>query len=145
MGKTKKDDKLIDNRTKKEIKKTAKKFSFGGILAIILCLTVGVVGGIFAEKFITKNDCFVLSGEKTYTIKLNEDFVYAEAGYKCISFGKDVSDKVAIETNMTKNEDGTYLIDTSEEGEYYIIYTIEDVKYGNIKRVRTFVVGDTNE
>ena len=35
---------------------------------------------------------------------------------------------------------GNYVVDTSVEGEYYIIYTIDDIKYGNIQKVRTISI-----
>ena len=144
MATKKSTSKKIESKVKKEVKKTSKKFTIGSVVAIILCLIVGIVGGIFAEKFITRNDCFELSGSKEFKIAVGEDFSYSDEGYKCISFGKDLTDKVKIETNM-KQESGKYIIDTSEEGEYYMIYTVESKKYGEIKRVRTFVVGDSNE
>ena len=145
MADNKTSNKKLKGTIKKEVKKTSKKFTIGGIIAIVLCLIIGVVGGIFTEKIITRNDCFVLNGEKQYAIEIGADFTYVEEGYKCISFGKNLTDKVKIETNMTNNGDGTYSIDTSEEGEYYMIYTVESKKFGDIKRVRTFVVGGENE
>jgi len=139
----------LERKVKKEVikeaKKTSKKFTVGSVLAIVLCLTVGIVGGVFTEKAITKNDCFELVGNKSFVIEIGEDFTYEEEGYKCISFGKDLTGSVKIDTNLTKGADNKYTIDTSEEGEYYMIYTVESKKYGKIKRVRTFVVGDSNE
>ena len=145
MAKEKISNKKMKRTIEKEVKQTSKKFSISGIMAIVLCLFVGVIGGIFTEKIITKNDCFVLSGEKEFNIEIGQDFTYVEEGFKCISFGKDLSNKVKIETNMTKDGNGNYTIDTSEEGEYYIIYTVESKKFSEIKRVRTFVVGGENE
>jgi len=145
MAKEKNLNKKLNRTIKKEVKQTSKKFSIGGVIAIVLCLVVGLIGGIFTEKIITKNDCFVLSGEKQFNIEIGQDFTYVEDGFKCISFGKDLSNKVKIETNMTKDGNGNYTIDTSEEGEYYIIYTVASKKFSEIKRVRTFVVGGENE
>ena len=132
-------------KVEKNIKKATKRLTFGGIFAILLCLVVGVSGGVFSYKFITRNDGFILNGDKSFSIKLNEQFAYTEDGYTCVSMGKDITGKVKIETNMTRNDDGTYSIDTSEAGEYYMVYTVDDNKFGDIKRVRTFVVGDANE
>lgn len=145
MAKEKNLNKKLNRTIKKEVKQTSKKFSIGGVIAIVLCLVVGLIGGIFTEKIITKNDCFVLSGEKQFNIEIGQDFTYVEDGFKCISFGKDLSNKVKIETNMTKDGNGNYTIDTSEEGEYYIIYTVASKKFSEIKRVRTFVVVNENE
>ena len=138
----------IKRKAKKEIKSTTKRLSVGGVIAIVITLIISVFAGIFVEKLVTKNDCFVLVGEKEYTIEVGESgstFTYTEKGYKVISFGKDLSDKVSIKTNMTKNNDGTYTIDTSEEGDFYLIYEVESLKYGKIKRVRVFTVGGDNE
>jgi hypothetical protein len=42
---------------------------------------------------------------------------------------------------FTKNADGTYTLNTSEEGVYGIFYTAPtSKKYGQIRRVRTFTV-----
>ena len=134
----------IKREVKKDVKNTGKRLGVGGIIAIILCLVVGVIGGIFAEKLISRNDCFVLSGDKEIVVQVGDDFTYSEAGYKCVSFGKDISDKVVIDTNLTKNSDGTYTLDTTKEGDYYMIYTVDSLKYGKIKRVRTFTVEVSN-
>lgn len=138
-------EKKVKKEVKKEVKKTSKKFTVGSAIAVVSCLVVGAVGGVFTEKIITKNDCFELVGNKSFTIAIGEDFVYEEEGYKCISFGKDLTGSVKIDTNLKKGADNKYTIDTSEEGEYYMIYTVESKKYGKIKRVRSFVVGESDE
>lgn len=145
MSMSKKTKKKVNSLVEKQVKKTSKKFSIGSIVAIICCLVVGVVGGIFIEKLITKNDCFVVNGNKNFSIQIGESFTYSDEGCKCVSFGKDISDKIKVDTNLTKNTDGTYSIDTSYEGDYYMIYTVESKKFGKIKRVRTFTVGVSNE
>ena len=140
--------KKITRKAKSGIKSASKKMPLGGWVAIILTLIVAVVGGVATEKVITKNDGFVLTGEKDKMISIGETgsvYTYIEEGYKVISFGKDLTDKVTITTNMTKNNDGTYTIDTSKEGDYYLIYEVDSLKYGKIKRVRTFTVGADNE
>lgn len=145
---SKKTKNKIRHQAKKEFKSTTKRISVGGMIAIALTLIVSVVAGVFVEKLITKNDCFVLSGEKEFILEVGaagSTYTYKEEGFKAISFGKDLSDKVNVKTNMTKNDDGTYTIDTSQEGDYYLIYTIDSIKYGKIKRVRTFTVGAENE
>ena len=53
-----------------------------------------------------------------------------------------MSDKVYIETNLKQYPDGNYYAD--EIGTYYIIYKVDDIKYGKIftvQRIRliTFV------
>ena len=136
------------NKIKKEISEASSKVGVGGMIAIILTLIIAVACGVFAEKLITKSDCFLLVGNKDIEIELgtaDSTYTYTEEGVKVISFGKDISDKITITTNMIDNNDGTYTIDTSEEGDYYIMYTVDSLKYGKIKRVRTFTVGANNE
>lgn len=144
---SKKTKNKIKRKVKKDVKSASKKLSFGGSIAILLCFGIAVVGGIFAERIITKNDCFVLSGDKEIVLDVEKDstYTYVDQGYKVISFGKDISSKVEIKTNMNKADDGSYTIDLSTEGDYYMIYTVDSPKYGKIKRVRTFTVGADNE
>lgn len=145
---SKKTKNKIKRETKKELNAVSKRMPVGGWVAIILTLIVAVVGGVVTEKMVTKNDGFVLTGEKEHVIavgKAGSTYTYEEEGFKVVSFGKDLSSKVTITTNMTKNIDGTYTIDTSKEGDYYLIYEVDSLKYGNIKRVRTFTVGADNE
>ena len=44
--------------------------------------------------------------------------------------------------DIPKDENGAYKIDTSAEGVYKIVYTVDSLKYKNIERIRVFrVVG----
>ena len=45
-----------------------------------------------------------------------------------------------VKTNLKKISDGKYAVDTSEPTEYYMIYTVDDAKYGKVQRVRTITV-----
>ena len=45
-------------KIQKEVRKSVKRLSAGAIFAIIICLIVGVVGGFFANKLITKAKYF---------------------------------------------------------------------------------------
>ena len=71
----------------------------------------------------------------------SESFVYNDRGATVIEFGKDISDKVTVETNMQDLGGGKYTADTTVPGKYYIKYTVESHKYGEVCRIRTFVVG----
>ena len=87
-------------------------------------------------SYLTKNDTFELIGDKNITLEINE--TYTEQGVKIISFGKDLKNEVKIESNL----------DTSKEGVYTIIYTINSSRYKNIKRVRYITIAngsDNNE
>ncbi len=133
------------NKTQKNIEKTIKKTHPITLLIGLVSLVVGIVAGYFASSFITKNDTFELVGESEVSFLVGSTGVYTDEGVTCISYGRDLSKNVVINTNMIKNSDGTYAFDTAEEGEYYIIYTIDDIKYKGIQRVRVITVGGTNE
>ena len=139
---TKKQKKKI----KKNVKSTAKRFSTGGIVALVMCFLIGLGGGVFSVFFMTKNDTFTLSGDKKFEYVIGDNdgtVIYTEAGYSVVSFGKNLTDMVKIDTNLEKDNSGNYIIDTSVEGEYYIIYTVDSLKYGKIQRVRSFTVKES--
>ena len=119
-------------RTSKKVNKELKKLSVGAIIVAVMLLVVGAVGGFFGLKVVMKNDCFVLNGQDEITLQLGE--TYTDEGAKVIAFGKDEAKKVIIETNLTKNEDGSY---TAEEvGTYYMVYKVENLKYGKLFKVQ---------
>ena len=145
---SKKTKNKIKRMAKNELKSTTKRITIGGKVAIILTFLIAVAGGVCVEKIITKNDVFALNGNKEYAFEIGHNggsYEYIDEGFKVVSFGRNIADKVSVDTNMTRGNDGQYIIDTSLEGDYYIIYTVEDIKYGHIKRVRTFTVGANNE
>lgn len=113
----------------------AKKKSLkNGIFLVILFVFVigAIVGGYFTAGYITRNDVFEVIGNKEVTISLGE--TYQDEGAKAISFGKDISDKIVSEEN----------IDYSTAGEYYIKYTVDDIRYNGIERYRIIIIVDTN-
>lgn len=127
-------------RTTKKVNKQLKKVSAGALIMALLLLVVGAVGGFLGVKVLTKNDCFTLIGNDEITLELGE--TYKDQSAKVIAFGKDEADKILVETNLSKNEDGTYTAD--EVGTYYISYIVDNFKYGTlfkIKKIRliTFV------
>jgi len=125
------------------------------IISVVICLVVGALIGYFALMMFTKNDCFEIIGQEEITIPMTTinfvnnqaveiDNSYYDKGVKVISFGRDISKDVYIETDLKQNEDGSYYAD--EIGTYYIIYKVDDIKYGKIftvERIRliTFVEG----
>lgn len=119
-------------KTSKKINKQLKKVSAGANMLALLLLVVGAVGGYFGVKLITKNDCFVLNGKDEITLQIGE--TYTDEGAKIVSFGKDVSEDVEIETNLKKNQDGSYFAD--EEGTFYITYKSTNFKYGTLFKVQ---------
>ena len=128
----------------KQLEKALKKLHPGYVAVIAICLIIGVAAGAFFARTITAGDGFTLNGTKENTVSVGEKLEYTDEGVKCVSMGKDLSDKVEIKTNMTVSEDGkTYTGDTSAEGEYYITYTITEGRYAGLSRVRIFTVVPT--
>ena len=62
-----------------------------------------------------------------------------------VSFGKDLSSEYVIETNMTKNSDGSYTADTSEAGTFVITYKITSGRCKGLTLYRAFTVVDGGE
>ena len=121
------------NNLESQVKAVTKQLNPIAIVIIVLCLVVGFVGGWFGYKAVTKNDTFVLNGNKEITLNLNE--TYVEQGAKIVAFGKDVSAEVKVEGK----------VDTTKEGEYALTYTINNIKYNGIKKVRIIRVVVENE
>lgn len=114
---------------KRGIKKAIKKSNKTLLFVFLLFLIIGIISGYIATKIITKNDTFELIGNKSITLNLNQEYV--EQGVKVISYGKDLKERVKIESDL----------DLTKEGEYTIVYTIKDsYKYKDIKRVRYITI-----
>lgn len=134
----------VKRKVKSKAKSKVKKIHPMTFVICFLCLALGIGAGIGGYIFISRDDCFKLNGEKNYTITVGTQFVYEDEGAKVIEFGRDISDRVEIETNLTETDDGEYTADTSRGGEYYIIYTVDSAKYGEVQRVRTITVKGDN-
>ena len=132
--------KKVKSKAKRKAKRKVKKIHPATFVIAFLCLFIGIGAGIGAYKFISRDDCFRIKGEKSYTVTVGTPITYNDEGVKIIEFGKDISRQVKVETNLTEIRDGEYTADTSKPGEYYIIYTVDSPKYGNIQRVRTISV-----
>lgn len=118
-------------KTTNKAKKKIKKLSTGTLCLAIFLLAVGVVGGFFGIKYLSRNDCFTIVGQDEIFLTLDED--YQDEGVKIVAFGFDDSNKAKVETNL-KTRDGKYYADS--EGTYYIKYTVSDIKYGSIFKVQ---------
>lgn len=119
------------------------------VLCAIFFLIVGLIGGYFAVNSLTKNDCFVMNayfdGEVDIVIGSNtENETYIEQGVKCVSFNKDISSDVKIEYYYRKDLAEDYKlvtkVDENEAGIYYVVYTINNIKYKNVKLIRNVIV-----
>jgi len=126
------DVKTTNKKSKKRAEKDLKKLGFGAFFAALILLVVGAVGGYFGVKYLIRNDCFILNGNDEITLQLGESYV--DEGAKVIAFGKDDAEKVEIETNLTQNPDGSY--SAEEVGTYYIVYKVNNLKYGSIIKVQ---------
>lgn len=142
------------NSTNTAARRTAKKLMRKIPLAVkavmVLLLLIGIAGGYFAVKWVSKNDRFVLKGQTTYSVEAGAGFTYHDEGVDAVCFGRDVSGKMQVETALQKNAAGDYVI-PDEEGVYTITYTVDCLKFGDknpngqIKRIRTFSVSTSEE
>lgn len=126
----------------KAVKKQARKLSFGAIVLCLILFVTGVVIGESGYHMLTAADAFELVGEKTVTVKVGEPFRYTDEGICAVKYGVDYSDQVQVETNLQK-VGGSYTMDTSEPGRYYMIYRVNEDGFEGLQKVRIFeVVGD---
>ena len=125
------EDVKISKKSKNKAKQKIKKVSASCWLFALLFLCIGIAAGIGAWMFTCKNDTFELVGKDEITCTLNE--LYSDPGIKAISFGKDISNDILIETNLNIDQNGNYYAD--EVGTYYIKYYSKDLKYGTIFKV----------
>lgn len=128
-----------------------KKLGFKAILIILMVTIIGAAIGVGTCWFLTRDDCFTITGKEEITLSIKvggeewtEENSYIDQGVKIVSFGRDISNKVYVETDLKKTDDGRYYAD--EIGTYYMIYKVDDIKYGKIftvERIRliTFVEG----
>ena len=132
-------------QTKRTAKKKIKRVHPLSFAVWILALAIGIGVGVGACAFLCRNDGFEIVGKSALTVQRVEEsgklYEYTDKGVKIVSFGKDISDKVKVDTNMEEIDDGVYAFDASEENVYYIVYTVDDVRFGEIRRVRTITVG----
>ena len=129
----------------REAKKKVKKAHKGYIVIVVLFLAIGLAVGYFGAQYVTRNDEFKLCGEKITTLTVGDTLSYTDEGIKYVSFGKDFSDSVQISTNMVRGETGTFTADTSETGEYYIIYKAVGGRCDGLTLYRVFKVTEASE
>lgn len=119
------------SRSRGSVSKAVKKSHKGVLLLALLFLVIGAAAGAAVSWFMTKDDRFVLNGEKEITLAVGE--VYEEQGAEVISFGRDISENVVISGDT---------VDESTEGVYQIVYSVEDLRWGEYQLVRVVTVGD---
>ena len=119
------------SRSRGSVSKAVKKSHKGVLLLALLFLVIGAAAGAAVSWFLTKDDRFVLNGEKEITLAVGE--VYEEQGAEIISFGRDISENVVISGDT---------VDETTEGVYQIVYSVEDLRWGEYQLVRVVTVGD---
>lgn len=136
------------SKAKRTVKKKAKRISPLSYVIWLLVLAIGLAVGAGACAFLCRNDGFEVLGKKEQHLPIlgegeGEVYEFTDKGVKIVSFGRDISDRVKVRTNMTEvdAEEGKYAFDGTKEGVYYLIYTVDDPRFGEIQRVRTFFVG----
>lgn len=132
------------------VKKSLKKLHVLTLFFMVVALVAGFALGALACGQVSKDDRFLLCGQTNTTLPLSADeganYLYAEEGVEAVCFGRDVSDKVIVKTDLQKNADGQYIIPLDEEGVYTIAYTVDAPKFGEkapngpIERLRVFIV-----
>ncbi len=116
-------------RARRAASAAVRKTNKGTLLLAVLCLVLGAAVGAVVAWVMTKDDSFTLNGEKQVTVALGG--TYIEEGAEAISFGRDISDKIVIAGDA---------VDTDTEGVYQVVYTVEDVRWGEYRLVRTVIV-----
>lgn len=119
------------SRSRGSVSKAVKKSHKGVLLLALLFLVIGAAAGAAVSWFMTKDDRFVLNGEKEITLAVGE--VYEEQGAEVISFGRDISENVVISGDT---------VDETTEGVYQIVYSVEDLRWGEYQLIRVVTVGD---
>ena len=147
--------KNIEKSAKRYVKKGFKRLHAATKLAMAVALIIGIAAGALACIHFSKDDRFVLKGQTSFSFDMVEGsttpYLYTEEGVEAYCFGKDVSGKLSVETNLEKDAEGRYIIPTDKEGVYTITYTVDALKFGEyapngqIKRIRVFTVTAAEE
>ena len=120
---------------------TVKNLKGKNLLAVILSCIIGIAAGIAAFFVISSNDTFEIIGSEQVTVFIGDEYI--DEGVKIIEFGKDLSDKATLDSNLV-------LINgkTAELGTFYVKYSADTVKYGKlfkIEKIRLINVVEISE
>ena len=135
---------MAKKSTKRKVKKTLKKIHKGYLAVVVLSLAIGLIGGYFAAYFISGRDTLKLVGEKVTLVNEGEPVIYADEGIKYVSNGKNLSSKVVITTNMTKDTSGNYVGTPEKDCELFIIYEITEGRAAGQTLYRVFRLAENN-
>lgn len=110
-------------QVRKKVGKTVKKQGSGAILAMVIVFALALAAGVFVSRLLTKNDDFYLLTRKEQVLTAGITYQMSELTSECyaVSFGKDVSDRVAVTPSFEVADDGSV---TFAEGKYNITYTM---------------------
>ncbi len=109
---------------------------------VIFLFVFSFLIGSITAYFLTKNDCFVLNGNKEITLGIND--IYTEKGVKVVAYGKNISETAKIVIYDQEDEE-VMEVNTEIENEYTIIYQVSSSKYASYKLIRKVKVVDNNE
>jgi len=116
--------------SKGTLKTAFKKYGLIGSICIVVVLAFGVLVGSMTSYLVSPNDCFEFIGEREVTLFVGQK--YEDEGVKVVEYGMDLSNQVVKSGSFYEElTDGT----SYEEGSFYIIYTVNTVKYGKIASV----------
>ena len=122
-------------RKRSSVSKTAeqavKRSHPAAVILTIVFLIVGIAAGVLVSRQITKNDKFILNGEKAVQMEVGGAFV--DEGATVISFGRDISSDVQVSGDE---------LNADVEGVYQLVYTVDDLRWGDYQLVRVVVVGN---
>ncbi len=139
-----------ERKIRRKAKSKVKRLHTATKVLAVLFLLIGIAAGAAVCIFMSQDDRFVLKGDTAFSIDVGTEFTYTEQGVEAVCFGRDVSEKLSIETELEQDANGNYIIPTDKEGVYTITYTVDAYKFtkgenGIIKRIRTFTVNAAEE
>ena len=138
----------ISRSSQRKIKKAFKKSALMWVI-VGLVLVISAVGSFFACKYIFENDTYEMvsyaNGEVDVYVGADEEIkIYEELGVKCISFGKDFSDKFTVKyyyrDDLTEKEVEVSKVDENVPGIYYAVYESPAKKFKSVKLIRNIIV-----
>ena len=111
--------------------RSAKKLHPLTLILALVFLAAGIAGGIFLSRRLPQTDRFDLNGAAVVRLEVGEQF--SDEMATVVSFGRDISSKVTV---------GGDALNVEEEGIYQLVYTVDDLRWGDYQRVRVVIVGD---
>ncbi len=125
-------DSKSTKKTGKQVEKTLKHTNKNVLIALLVLVLLGALIGVGLCWYLSRNDKFEIIGRDEITLTLGES--YLNEGVAVVSFGRDMSAKVEIDTNLNRGANGEFSSD--EIGTFYIVYKVNCLKYGSIFKVQ---------